>query len=266
MTTGAWCFQCGAEYNEDVLECVECGVPTVDHPPSDATTVGTADEEQLAYDLHEWSGESRVMLESLLTGEGIDHAWQGASLIVREADEARVDELVDDVEHAAAPTLDPEADKVVYELDDYDDEQLTRLTNALGAAGVAHDFTADGDLVVLADDEETAEAVFDRLDTTAEQFGPGVEGVDAHDVISELFLSVDKLRRGAGDARVVQSFLDGVELAEQLRLPFGFQSSVWRDILDRCARVRDLLGDRDGDDEELLAEVTELRDRLHVLV
>ncbi|MEQ8717079.1 MAG: hypothetical protein RIE08_05660 [Acidimicrobiales bacterium] len=266
MTTGAWCFQCGAEYNEDVLVCVECAVPTVDHPPTDVTTVGTEDEEQLAYDLHEWAAESRVMLESLLTGADVMHAWQGASLIVREADEDAVDELVDQVEEAAAPTLDPDAEKTVYELEEYDDEQLTRLTHALGAAGIAHDFTADGELVVLSSDEEGAEAVFDRLDETADQFGPGVDGVDAHTVITEMFLIVDKLRRGAGDARVVRSFLDHVELAEQLRLPFGFETADWRGLLAMCGELRDLLADREGDDDELLEKAAALRDRLHVLV
>ena len=34
-----WCFQCGNEYDEDVAECPECGVPTTSEAPLDVATV-----------------------------------------------------------------------------------------------------------------------------------------------------------------------------------------------------------------------------------
>ena len=61
-----WCFQCGIEYAPNVADCLECGVALVDAAPVDAGAVGTSDEEQLAYELHEWAGEARRILDQLL--------------------------------------------------------------------------------------------------------------------------------------------------------------------------------------------------------
>src|SRR5204862_5192214 len=71
-----WCFQCGAEYEPGVETCVECGVGLVTEAPLAPEDVGTSDEEQLAYELHDWSFESRRMLDQLLTGAGLAHSWQ----------------------------------------------------------------------------------------------------------------------------------------------------------------------------------------------
>src|SRR5216110_2800469 len=92
-----WCFQCGAEYEPGVETCVECGVGLVTEAPLAPEDVGTSDEEQLAYALHDWSFESRRMLDQLLTGAGLAHSWQGATMIVRAVDEDAVDDLVEEV-------------------------------------------------------------------------------------------------------------------------------------------------------------------------
>ena len=81
-----WCFQCGNEYDEEITECTECGVPTTCDPPIDVSSVGDVDDDQLAYEFHEWTGQGRSTLDGMLTRSGIDHAWQGATLIVREFD------------------------------------------------------------------------------------------------------------------------------------------------------------------------------------
>ena len=89
-----WCFQCGAEYQEGVETCAECGVGLVTEAPLAPEDVGSSDEEQLAYELHDWSFESRRMLDQLLTGAGLAHSWQGATMIVRVDDEDAIDDLV----------------------------------------------------------------------------------------------------------------------------------------------------------------------------
>ncbi|MSX75688.1 MAG: hypothetical protein F2744_08470, partial [Actinobacteria bacterium] len=52
---------------------------------------------QMAYECSSWAGESRGLLGSLLVSAGINHAWQGTTVTVHEADEERVDALIDDV-------------------------------------------------------------------------------------------------------------------------------------------------------------------------
>ncbi len=92
--------------------------------------------EMLVYELGEWTPEERARLGLLLEGEGIPHQWDGDELLVPEADEDRVDAVLDQIEFPDA--LDPADD------DDGDDEAnymvlsdlfvaMDRLANATAA-------------------------------------------------------------------------------------------------------------------------------------
>ena len=103
-----WCFQCGIEYADGVSDCVECGVGLVDEAPVEPAEVGLTVDDQLAYELHEWAGESRRILDQLLTSQGIAHAWQGATLVVSEIDEVAEEQQAQDFQvdlEAARQTL-----------------------------------------------------------------------------------------------------------------------------------------------------------------
>lgn len=268
--TATWCFQCGLEFAEDVAECVECGVPTTDQPPSTADAVGADGEEQMAYELHEWSGQGRHVLDRLLTAEAVDHAWQGATLIVREPDEDAVDRLVEQAQLATMPTLDSDRPTMVYELAGYNDELRTRVAQMLGQSGVPHEFDRNGDLVVHEDDEEAVDGVFDDLEANPDgntKFGPGVDGVDPHKVVSDLFLLSGKLRKSSADNKAATRFRQASDLAHQLQLPFGFQSTDWRSLLTAFATLSDLLDpDTPGTNEEVNELSSELHDTLRQYV
>ena len=265
-----WCFQCGAGYAAEVASCVECGVATVDRPPADATEVGEAGEDQLEYDLHEYSSQSRSMMESLLLGVGLPHAWQGAVLVVREADEQQVDVFVDAVVRAAAPALAADVPRVAYELEGFDDDYLTRLTTALEAAGIAHGFDADGDLEVAAADEARVDGLFDKLAEGTEgddssEFGPGLDAVDAHDVLSRLFVASDRLQRNPRDRKGNRNLARGVDEIRQLALPFGFEARTWRAVLNQVATLDDI-AHSDATQDEIAAAAGATRDVLHHFV
>jgi hypothetical protein len=264
-----WCFQCGVQYEPDVAECVECGVATMPEPPIDATEVGSEQDQQLAYEFHSWAFESRSMLESLLTGAKLAHAWQGATLIIREEDEEAVDRVVDEVEQATLPTLDPAEEKTAYGLEEFSTAQIGKLTNALSLAGIAHDFEAGGDLIIHSSDEDEADTVFERMNEEPLRFGPGVEGVDAHEVMSALFFTSSDLARGVADSKAVAGFNEAGELAVQLELPFGLDAEMWRRILDQTETVQLALDssiEEDDDEDILQEEATRLRAMLHPLV
>ena len=265
-----WCFQCGAGYAAEVASCVECGVATVNSPPADATEVGEADEEQFEYDFHGHSSQSRSMMESLLLGAGLPHAWQGAVLIVREADEEQVDEFVTAIDLAAAPVLPDDAPRVAYELEGLDDAYMSRLTDALDAAGIVYEFDDDGDLEVAAVDEARVDGLFDRLADgdggagTAE-FGPGLDGVDAHDVLSRLFLAADRLQRNPRDRKGTRNLARGSEEIHELALPFGFEARTWRALLNQVEALTSVM-DSDATAEEIATVATTTRDTLHAFV
>ena len=278
----AWCFQCGAGYAAEVASCVECGVATVDRPPADAAEVGEAGEDQLEYDLHEYSSQSRSMMASLLLGAGLPHAWQGAVLVVRDADEQQVDLFVEAVERAAAPALADDVPRVAYELGDFDDDYVTGLTAALDGAGIAYGFDEEGDLEVAAADEARVDGLFDKLagaegadgvegaegadgGAGSTEFGPGLDGVDAHDVLSRLFVATDRLQRNPRDRKGNRNLARGVGEIVQLALPFGFEPRTWRAVLDQVAALDEIVHS-DATQDEVAAAAAATRDVLHHFV
>ncbi len=266
-----WCFQCGAGYAAEVAACVECGVATVPQPPADVADVGEAGEDQLEYDLHEYSSQSRTMMESLLVGIGLPHAWQGAVLVVREADEEQVDTFVEAVDRAAAPVLAGDVPRVAYELSEVDDDYVTRLTAALDGAGIAYGFDDDGDLEVAAADEARVDGLFDKLAEANEEgagdleFGAGLDGVDAHDVLSRLFVAADRLQRNPRDRKGNRNLARGSDEIRQLALPFGFEARTWRAVLNQVDALVDVV-DSDATQDEIATVAAATRDVLHNFV
>ena len=259
-----WCFQCGIEYADGVADCVECGVQLVDEAPVAAGEVGHDDEEQLAYELHEWAGESRRLLDQELTGRGIAHAWQGAALVVRAADEVAVDEVVEVIDGSGGPVLDPAADKVAYEVGDWAADEQTAFAELLGRLGIAHEFDELGDLVVLATDEDTVEEALDAFQGGADE-RPEFGGLDANLVLTDLFVACDRLRRDPRDNRAVENLVDGAPLVAGHRPPFGFDPQVWNSIGERVAELADLLAAGDTDHDELRERATQLAEGLRRL-
>jgi hypothetical protein len=274
QTEAMWCFQCGAAYDAGVAVCVECGVGLVDAPPLAPEEVGDLDDEQLAYEFHDWSFESRRMLDQLLTGHGIAHSWQGASMIVRAADEAAVDDLVEEVEVAALPTLDAELEHTVYEMEGWTAENQTELSNRLGVNGIAHEFDVNGDLVVHADDEGRVDEILDDIESRlagGEAFGDGadaldLDGLDVNELLSTLYGAADRLRRNARDSNGVLTFLDNAPTIERLRTPFGFERPAWLTVVESTRSLHDLLDADDSDDDDIRDQAQRLRDLLFGLI
>jgi len=181
-------MKCGGEFIASVERCPDCELELVDEQPVDHLDEGddlTADGE-VEYDLHEWAVESRVMLQQLLSSERIRHAWEGADLVVSARDEKRVDAFVDEVEATTLPTLDPEAPKVAYDIDDWTDEQQTRLMHLLQDVAISYEFDQEGALVVLEEHEHRVEALLDSIEypdgtsprVTDEAAADDVDGAD----------------------------------------------------------------------------------------
>lgn len=267
-----WCLNCGSEYIATVAMCPDCDVALVDERPSTHLDGEGADRSgQLSYQLDEWAIESRVLLEQLLEGSAVPHAWEATTLVVPAALEGRVDDLIEQVEVTTLPTLDPEAEKVVYDVSDWDHTMMERLVEALDSVGLRHEFDVDGDLVVLAEDEERVEEVLDgiefpdalRPDMIAEVDG---DQPDAQDVLSELFVGADRLRRHARDHEGVLGLVAAASTAAAMELPFGFTPTVWHDIVGQATRLRDELEGDEVGDEEIEAHAGELRDLLRNFV
>ena len=232
-------------------------------PGPDDPTAGQAEATQLSYELDDWSTESRELLDRLLTTNQVTHAWQGGTLEVSSDDEGLVDELIGEVEATLLPALDPEAEKVVYEVAEWSPEDRADLTDALVEEGVRYVFDDMGDLVVVAMDE-------DRVDTIIDGLTDGEAEVDAGppatEVLSELFVAADILRKSPRDARAIGTARQQAAAVIALPPPYGFERRTWAQVGLRAGALRQALED-DAPDDEAVAEVAGvLRDLLHPMV
>ena len=110
--------------------------------------------EWLAYELHEWSLESRVMLQQLLVVDKVVHSWQGTTLMVHESLEDTVDNLVDEVEEterakeATTRPIGPEDSLTAFELAEWPEELRAELVERLVQARVPHLLDTEGEAAV----------------------------------------------------------------------------------------------------------------------
>ena len=256
--------------------------------------------EWLAYELHEWSRESRMMLQQLLTVDRVVHSWQGTTLLVHESLEEQVDSLVDEVEEtekskeAISRPIGPEDELTAFELAEWPEalraELLERLEQARGphildtsdvgddsapAADVADGAVASVDdagagvcdLLVRETDEERVELVIDDLlareeESTYEE----LDGLEVNELLSRLFVACDRLRRHPGDPEGVSGVMTNVPQIAQVRTPFGFSAPNWRDLRNTASELLDLVESEDSDLEDLRESAHRLSDTLRMLV
>jgi hypothetical protein len=90
------CAVCGAQYlNTALVACAEC------HSPFGADVLAEGGDE-VGYDVADWDARQRADMAGALVRDGIAHRWEDGELVVAEVDAARVEELVDLVDHPDA--------------------------------------------------------------------------------------------------------------------------------------------------------------------
>lgn len=221
-------------------------------------------QDQPSYELDAWSVESRELLDRLLTTNAIAHAWQGGTLTVAADDEEAVDALVEEVEATVLSDLDPTAEKVVYEVAEWSPEDRADLTDALADEGVRHEFDEMGDLVVEAIDEDRVDAIVDDLTDGEEEDASDAPPVT--DVLSDLFVAADKLRRHPRDPRAITTAIDQATAAVGLPAPYGFDRRTWAQVGLRAGALRTALDTTEPDDDAVVEAAEELRTLLHPMV
>jgi hypothetical protein len=275
--TTRWCLLCGAEYVAGVLECADCLVPLSDHQPLGLEELGGEEDEQVAYDFDELEPMGRLAIDELFRANGIAHTWEDTSLIVRVDDEQRADALIDEADRDAF--LESDSEQVSYDVGDWDDDRRARLTETLSSAAIEHAWDEHGELVVLEQDEERVDAIVDAIEfpdqldvddnreIAAEETLAATEGLDPQDVLSELFVSADRLMHDPLDHEGVLSLVDASRMAESLPLPYGFAPAVWNDLVAQARALRaSLEGGGDVDDDKIIDQATNLRTALRNFV
>jgi hypothetical protein len=220
-------------------------------------------DDHLTYDCSDWAGESRALLDSMLSSADIRHTWLGTVLEVPVDEEDRVDAVIDEVMAAAEASLEAGRDKVVYEVATWSSALQQSLAQSLVVAQIAYEWDERGDLVVYADDEERVEEIFDALPDPDDPDLVGDDGIEVQDQLSRLFVAAGHLAKRPTDSDSVVAAADVADRIEQISVPFGFEPAVWRNLVAQSTELRDALVEEDPaaqlDDDELMEKAATLR-------
>ncbi len=230
-----------------------------DDPGSDHGIVDDESGEWLAYELHEWALESRLMLSQLLVAEELVHSWQGTTLLAHHSTEEQVDLLIEEVQVAEKRELDPDEPQIAFEMQGWSGEMQAQLAERLGALSIPHEFDAEGDLACHEADEAQVEAQIDELLAQAGDEGlEELEGLDANNLLSALFEATDRLRKDVRDSSGLQGAVQHGRRLAAVATPFGFSATNWA-LLRQSA---DELADRIESDESSEGDIGDLAARL----
>ena len=233
-------------------------VENVENFESDSTT-------EIEYELHEWAGETRLVLDQLLILKEVPHVWQGATLVVREEDEEVTDQLIEEAEATSLPALDADAETIEYETSDWSDSEQAAVSSLLVRLGIPYEFNDDGGLVVQASDEEAIETALDAFQVVNDE-RPELDGLDANTLLTEVFVSCDRLRRDHRDDTGVGEILRLTPLLTEHRPPFGIEANIWDEIGKRSIDLVDLLSEGSGDEEEIKSQAGGLAEILRSMI
>ena len=268
--------------------------------------------EWLAYEFHEWSLESRVMLQQLLTVDQVVHSWQGTTLMVHESLEATVDSLVDEVEEtekakeAIARPIGPEDPLTAFELSEWPEALRAELMQRLVQARVPHILDTEGDtdhdaaegdpdaadpdaadpdaadpdaadpdaepgevcdLLVREADEERVELVIDDLLAREEEADfEEMDGLAVNNLLSDLFVACDRLRRDPRDVDGVRGLVANARRVAAVRTPFGFSTPNWRSLREAAGDLLALVEGEDSDEDDLRELAHRMSDSLRMLI
>lgn len=225
--------------------------------------VDDSEGEWLAYELHEWALESRLMLSQLLVADELVHSWQGTTLLAHHSTEEQVDRLIEEVQVAEKLELDAGQPQMAFEMQGWSGEMQAELTERLGAQSIPHEFDSDGDLACHEADEARIEAIIDELLAEAADEGlEELEGLEANDLLSALFESTDRLRRDVRDSAGVLGAVQHGRRLSVTATPFGFSAANWAQLRSAAGELADLLESDESSELEVGELATRLRDAL----
>ena len=168
------CPSCGAQYLASATTCAECGTPL-------ATELHLEpNEDEVGYDLSDWSADERGQLAATLVAERLPCRWEDDELVVRGEDADHVEQLIDEIDDVEALGEEPDADagadllSTLYVASDvlqHDPEADAAIVDLLDAAEQAAELGAPYGL-----DSDVWKDVQLRTDTLAELLGAEAEG------------------------------------------------------------------------------------------
>jgi hypothetical protein len=240
--TVACCPWCGAEYGVADTRCWDCRLALTEAPPP--TLAEGSDDDDVGFELEDWSAGERGRLAAGLRERGIGFRWEpGLTLVVGVPDEELVDRLLDDMEaEDRGGGRSPSDAAEDFDDDDFDDDDDDNDRD-------------DGD----GDDDEGG----DGEDGNDGNGGDGGERAQA--AMGDLFVAADRLVQRPGDVRSAEQLLGATTVVQESRPPYGLEPVTWLQIRELAEAVAQAI-ESDTGDESVGREARALRDRLRPYV
>jgi hypothetical protein len=264
-----------AEEPEEDSDVTETEEPGESESGSDDAGSDDSDEEgelvdtgQIEFELSDWGARERQLLDGELAAARVRRAWEAGTLVVAASDADVVDDLIDYIDERIALDLSPDVEPVIYEVKDWPPGLEERFLELLIDNRIAHQ-RAYLEITVGVDDEERVDELVEQVTAAWEDEQPTdeeLDGPDAQQVLSELFVSSDRLLHDPSDRPATVRFDDAAESALAMGLPFGFDEAGWKAITDLVGALRDKLGEAEATDDEIVEAATALRSHLRPLV
>ncbi len=223
---------------------------------------------EVEFELSDWGARERKLLDEMLEGVRVRRVWQAGTLVVATHDSEVVDDLIDEIEDRIALDLPAGVEPVIYDVRDWPEGLEDRFVEALIDQRVAH-LRGYQEITVGIDDEERVDTLVEEVTSAWEDEQPDeaeLDGPDAQEVLSELFVTSDRLLHDASDKSATVRFDDAAAAATTMALPFGFAEADWTAIKEAVVVLRERLGDAEAEDDDIEEAATALRTLLRPLV
>ena len=214
-------------------------------------------------DLTTWGETGRAALDERFHLLEAPHAWSGPILMVEEGDLLWIGRIIEQVEDERTLALDPAAAQMAYDLEGWDDENLSLLVHGLQDRKVPFAIE-QGELVVHEADEAKVDELVDEI---LEPTGTDDREEARAELLGDLFVVVDRLVHHPGDVGDREELATlGAEVAAHAP-PYGVDRGWWSGIDARVQALGQTL-EASGDDEDEGAKeaATALRDALRPYV
>ncbi|MFM8389218.1 MAG: hypothetical protein ACKOA5_08245, partial [Actinomycetota bacterium] len=222
------------------------------------------DAESVHYDLGEWSLDQRAAVAEVFAEAEVPHAWVGDEVTVPAELEEVADALLDRLEQefaidggafvrrGSAAAIDEASDDEIteYELDEWADNERSRLSELLVASGIP--FKWEGALLVtLTEFEDTVDELLDAVEagdvTIVDSVGPRGATISAGgselsgETLTQMFLAAERLQRDPLDANGLASLVQVLEDVEDGGVPFGVPVPAWRQAVELADQLAEAL-------------------------
>jgi hypothetical protein len=225
-----------------------------------------ASEDELVYELDDWDEQARTALTQALVTVGITHSWEGPTLVVQADDEDAVEHLMDEVDDELALALDPSIEQVAYDLSEWSEDQRIGLVEVLADAGIPNGWEGD-ELYVHDLDEQRVDELLARItDPQGALEADASGGMAGAEIMSELFVSADRLMHDPQDHEGTLSLIDASRMAANVAVPYGIEDEVWSGVVAAASALARVVEGTDPDADAVIDQATALRQRLRPLI